>query len=198
MSGRPLRRNCDQIGFGSPDLTANETGSETVASVPGEGFKNTDTSAMTCPAGSTDADVVAVPTGENLPKSIPQHTIRLCKIPEIKTGINVAITENVIKMIAAAKADGVALTGSSFRTTAGQIEARKRNGCPDIYTAPPSSCRTPTARPGQSMHEQALAIDFENCKTRSTRCHIWLGGNAARFGFKNLKSEPWHWFTTGN
>lgn len=26
----------------------------------------------------------------------------------------------------------------------------------------------------------------------------WLQANAARYGFKNLKSEPWHWSTTGN
>jgi LAS superfamily LD-carboxypeptidase LdcB len=47
------------------------------------------------------------------------------------------------------------------------------------------------------MHERGLAVDFRNCSVRSTACYQWLAGNAARFGFFNLPSEPWHWSTTG-
>ncbi|WNG61464.1 M15 family metallopeptidase [Archangium gephyra] len=27
---------------------------------------------------------------------------------------------------------------------------------------------------------------------------VWLKANAARYGFINLPSEPWHWSTNGN
>ncbi len=61
-----------------------------------------------------------------------------------------------------------------------------------------SQCSPPTAKPGSSMHEVGLAIDFENCSSRSSTCHVWLKNNAARFGFINLPSEPWHWLINGN
>ena len=48
------------------------------------------------------------------------------------------------------------------------------------------------------MHERGLAIDFANCRTHDTRAFRWLDANAARFGFKNLPSEPWHWSTNGS
>ena len=60
-----------------------------------------------------------------------------------------------------------------------------------------SQCTPPTAKPGTSMHEKGLAIDFELCSTRTTTCHTWLAKHAATYGFKNLPSEPWHWSTTG-
>ena len=81
-----------------------------------------------------------------------------------------------------------------------QIELRRQHcgsSAYAIYQASPSSCSPPTARPGSSMHERGLAVDFRNCSVRSTACYQWLAGNAARFGFFNLPSEPWHWSTTG-
>jgi D-alanyl-D-alanine carboxypeptidase len=109
----------------------------------------------------------------------------------------------VQRLLDASAADGVVLCGGGYRSSAGQIEARQRNGCPDIYNAPPSSCRVPTARPGQSMHERGLAIDF-TCNgggaigSRSSPCFEWLAANAGSYGFRNLPSEPWHWSTNGN
>jgi hypothetical protein len=119
--------------------------------------------------------------------------------------INVAssIAGDLQRLLDAAAADGVMLCGGGYRSSEAQVEARKRNGCPDVYSAPPSSCRTPTARPGQSMHERGLAIDF-TCNgggvisSRSSPCFQWLNANAGGYGLRNLPSEPWHWSTNGN
>ena len=112
-----------------------------------------------------------------------------------------SIAAPLAAMLAAADAGGITLTGGGYRSAAAQIQTRRNNGCPDVYRSPASACRPPTARPGQSMHEQGLAIDFQ-CngaliRSRSGPCWNWLAGNAGRFGFRNLPSEPWHWSTNG-
>jgi hypothetical protein len=118
-------------------------------------------------------------------------------------GITVAasIAPLLDDMLAAAEADGHTLTGSGYRSTARQIELRRAHCGTDpyaIYEMPARDCSPPTAPPGSSLHEQGLAIDFDNCNSRSTRCYQWLAANAARFGLFNLPSEPWHWSTTGD
>ena len=59
----------------------------------------------------------------------------------------------------------------SYRDPQRQIELRQQN-CGSshyaIYEAPSSACSPPTARPGSSNHERGLAVDFQNCGTRST------------------------------
>ena len=62
----------------------------------------------------------------------------------------------------------------------------------------PTVADPPTARPGTSMHEQGLAIDFDHCNSHSTSCGRWLNRHAASFGFYNLPSEPWHFSVNGN
>jgi len=112
-----------------------------------------------------------------------------------------SIAGNVKSMLDAAAGNGVMLCGGGYRSSQGQIETRKANcGTSDyaIYEMPASQCSPPTARPGTSMHEQGLAIDFNNCSSRSTACYQWLSRNASSFGFRNLESEPWHWSTNGN
>ena len=81
----------------------------------------------------------------------------------------------------------------------------RRNNCGSshyaIYEAPASSCSPPTARPGSSMHERGLAIDFTqggSTLSRGSSGFAWLKANAGSFGFRNLPSEPWHWSTNGN
>jgi hypothetical protein len=101
-------------------------------------------------------------------------------------------------MLMTAAGDGVRLTGSGWRSPQRTAELRLINGCPDVWTARPSSCRVPTAIPGTSMHERGLAVDFDRCSSRGTACYQWLERNASRFGFFPLRSEPWHWSTTGN
>lgn len=106
------------------------------------------------------------------------------------------IASDVGQMIRAARGDGVTLLGYGYRSPERTAELRVINGCPDVYNASPSSCRIPTARPGQSMHERGLAIDFQSC-WRGSPCFTWLASNAGSYGFKNLPSESWHWSTNG-
>ena len=110
--------------------------------------------------------------------------------------VHESVATSVTNMINSAAADGVVLTGSGWRSPERTAELRVINGCPDIYESSPSSCRIPTARPGQSMHERGLAIDFRSC-WRGSSCFTWLSNNASSFGFFNLPSESWHWSTTG-
>lgn len=125
-------------------------------------------------------------------------------------GITVAasIAPQVQRLLNDARADGIVLGGHGYRSP--QVTARLRitNGCPDVYNSPASSCRVPTARPGSSMHEKGLAIDFTYqgqtiCYPRSaSRCSgnagfNWLRQNAHRYGLRNLPSEAWHWSTNG-
>jgi LAS superfamily LD-carboxypeptidase LdcB len=122
-------------------------------------------------------------------------------------GITVAssIADNLAAMLDAADADGYSFSGGGYRDPSGQIAVRRANcGTSDyaIYEMPASQCSPPTARPGTSMHEQGLAIDFSwNGRiigSRSSPGYQWLARNAARYGFYNLPSEPWHWSTNGN
>jgi hypothetical protein len=111
------------------------------------------------------------------------------------------IAAQVDALITAAASDGLSLTGSGYRSPTRQIELRIAHcGASHyaIYLAPASACSPPTARPGTSMHEVGLAIDFNNCNSRATRCWQWLTTNAAGLGLYNLPSEPWHWSTDGS
>lgn len=111
--------------------------------------------------------------------------------------VDASIAGQLQDMLSAAAADGLILTGSGWRSNARQIQLRTINGCPDVWNSSPSSCRVPTAIPGTSMHEQGLAIDFDNCSYRGSACYIWLSNNANGYGFFNLPSEPWHWSVNG-
>ena len=121
--------------------------------------------------------------------------------------VNVEIGGQVQSLLQAAAADGITLGGGGYRSSQRQIELRISNCGGNsnyaIYEKPSSQCRPPTARPGQSMHERGLAIDFTcngggSVSSRSSPCYRWLAANAERYGLYNLPSEPWHWSTTGN
>jgi hypothetical protein len=120
-------------------------------------------------------------------------------------GITVAasIVENLQRLLNAASSDGVQLCGGGYRSSEAQIQTRKANGCPDIYKSPASACHPPTAKPGTSMHERGLAVDF-TCNgggvisSRSSSCFQWMSAHAGSYGFHNLPSEPWHWSTNGD
>jgi LAS superfamily LD-carboxypeptidase LdcB len=117
-----------------------------------------------------------------------------------------SIAGNLQSLLNAASSSGVSMCGGGYRSSAGQIETR-RNNCGtsnyDIYQKPAGDCSPPTARPGQSMHERGLAVDF-TCNgggaisSQSSPCFRWLDSNASRYGFYNLPSEPWHWSSNGN
>ncbi|MDI6099582.1 D-alanyl-D-alanine carboxypeptidase family protein [Actinoplanes sp. NEAU-A12] len=104
------------------------------------------------------------------------------------------------RMVDDARADGIALAGGGFRTKERQIQLRTINGCPDVWTAPASSCRVPTAIPGRSLHEIGLAVDVTSggrTLTRKSKAFAWMAAHADEYGFVNLPSEAWHWSITG-
>ena len=104
------------------------------------------------------------------------------------------------RMVDDAKKAGISISGGGFRTKQRQIELRKINGCPDVWTAPASSCRVPTAIPGRSLHEIGMAVDITSggrSLTSKTPAFKWLKAHADEYGFVNLPSEPWHWSITG-
>lgn len=148
--------------------------------IDGQDYSNT-----ACAAGTEDAGVQKHPT--------KGFTIRLCKV----NGATVAslISLNIKALFEAATAAGINLTAnSSYRTYDEQIATRKANGCD-------SGCRVPTATPGTSQHERALAIDFGqdgSLLSSSKSGFSWLQQNASKYGLVNLPSEAWHWSSDGS
>jgi len=113
--------------------------------------------------------------------------------------VSPTIAGEVRHLLAHARADGLALCGSGYRSRAAQIAVRRANCGTSHYAtwhAPAQSCSPPTAIPGRSMHQRGLAIDFHRCGAGSA-CYRWLRTHAAEFGLANLPSEPWHWSTNG-
>jgi septal ring factor EnvC (AmiA/AmiB activator) len=117
-----------------------------------------------------------------------------------------SIAGDVQALLDASAAAGVSLCASGgWRSPERQVELRRQH-CGDshyaIYEMPSSMCSPPTARPGSSMHEQGLAIDF-SCNgggaiTRGNSCWDFLAAHANGYGLYNLPSEPWHWSVNGN
>ena len=119
--------------------------------------------------------------------------------------VHEAIANKVQDLLEHAARDGIRLSGGGYRSAASQIALRRAHcGTSEwaIYQRPSYQCRPPTARPGRSMHERGLAIDFRyngrSISTRNSAAFRWLKANAATYGLHNLPSEPWHWSTNGN
>jgi D-alanyl-D-alanine carboxypeptidase len=103
------------------------------------------------------------------------------------------IASNVQSLLNAAPSS-ISLCGWGWRSSQRQQELWDEHGCD-------SGCSVPTARPGSSMHEQGLAIDFtsggQTIQSRGSAAFEWLDANAGSYGLRNLPSEPWHWSTSG-
>ncbi len=133
----------------------------------------------------------------------PGSTTKNCPEGFVNTGVFVAcksIAKNIENMVAAAKKDGIILGGGGFRTKEQQIELRKKNCGGDVDTKKSTQCNPPTAKPGTSRHESGKAFDI-TCDGKSmagSKCFTWLQNNAAKYGLKNYKAEPWHWSTDGH
>jgi hypothetical protein len=117
-------------------------------------------------------------------------------------GITVAesIADNLNALLNQAAADGVQLSGWGYRDPAEQQALREAH-CPDPENSPSYECRPPTARPGHSMHERGLAVDFTQggrTLNSSSSGYRWMVANAAQYGLYNLPGEPWHWSTNGD
>lgn len=103
-----------------------------------------------------------------------------------------------------AASGGLLRRGGGDRDINAQIALRKKNGCPDIWTSPASSCRVPTAIPGRSMHNHGFAEDIIDASTgravqAGSAADKWLAANAGRFGVIRPVGtpgkkgwEPWH------
>lgn len=117
--------------------------------------------------------------------------------------VDVSIASTLEQLLAAADAEGLVLSGGGFRTRDEQIALRRAHCGTSHYATfdmPADECSPPTARPGQSMHELGLAIDF-TCRgalvSRADSCFAFLSERGAAYGLYNLETEPWHWSTTG-
>jgi len=107
-------------------------------------------------------------------------------------------------LLDAAAAEDVPLCGWGYRSAERQIALRRAHcGTSDyaIWHMPSWECSPPTARPGNSMHEVGLAVDFTcaggGIGSRAGTCFRWLSQHAADYGLYNLPSEPWHWSVNG-
>ncbi|MDZ7785859.1 MAG: phage tail tip lysozyme [Candidatus Saccharibacteria bacterium] len=112
--------------------------------------------------------------------------------------VHPCIAEEVERVVNLANNEGLNMSGWGWRSVQRQEELRVKNGCPDVYSAPPGSCRIATAIPGRSNHERGSAVDFtcngSTISSRSHPCFILLRDNTS---LKNLPSEPWHWSING-
>ena len=115
-----------------------------------------------------------------------------------------AIAGQVERLLGDAADAGFNLCGYGYRDPADQIAVRRSNcgtSSYAIYQMPASSCSPPTAKPGTSMHEQALAIDFTSGGRTigsTSGAYRWLKANASNYGLYNLPGEAWHWSVDGN
>jgi LAS superfamily LD-carboxypeptidase LdcB len=131
-------------------------------------------------------------------RSVGTGNVRLRTV----NGITVAesIADNLAALLSQASTDGVELSGWGYRNPEDQRRLREQH-CPDPVNSPSYACRPPTARPGHSMHERGLAIDFTyegRTVSSGSVAYRWLRANAGRYGLQNLPGEPWHWSTNGN
>jgi LAS superfamily LD-carboxypeptidase LdcB len=117
--------------------------------------------------------------------------------------VDSSLASNLSALLRAASAAGLNMCGGGYRDPAEQVALRRAHcGSSNyaIYEAPSSACSPPTARPGTSMHEKGLAIDFTcggGTVQWGTACFSWLEGHAGAYGLSNLPSEPWHWSANG-
>jgi len=151
-------------------------------------------------APARPAPAASAPTGSSPPPRLPAVPLKTVR----GITVNERIAASLDAMLAAASADGLSLGGTGYRDSSQQIALRRAHcGTDDyaIYQMPPFLCTPPTAIPGSSMHEQGLAVDFtwkgQSLTDRANPAFVWLAANAARFGFYNLPSEPWHWSVNG-
>jgi septal ring factor EnvC (AmiA/AmiB activator) len=114
------------------------------------------------------------------------------------------IAPQVERLLRDANDAGITMCGNGYRDPAEQIRVRRENcGTSNyaIYQAPSSACSPPTARPGESLHEQGLAIDFTvggRTLSSTSAAYRWMKANAANYGLYNLAGEPWHFSVNGN
>jgi hypothetical protein len=95
------------------------------------------------------------------------------------------------QLITAAEKDRIPIKiNSAYRTFADQQRVYNEN-CPG------GRCRIKTATPGRSNHGFGLAVDFATPSlkriTTQDPLYRWLAVNGAKYGFRRISSESWHW-----
>ena len=95
------------------------------------------------------------------------------------------------QLLAAAEKDRIPVKiNSAYRTFADQQRVYNEN-CPG------GKCRIKTATPGRSNHGFGLAVDFATPSlkriTTQDPLYRWLAVNGAKYGFRRISSESWHW-----
>jgi len=142
-----------------------------------------------CPTGVT-ASIVRMGNGTR---------IKVCRINGMV--VNAKIAAKWQYLVREAKADGINLTGGGFRTAAQQIGLRRANCGTShyaIYQTSSRNCSPPTARPGESNHERALAVDLNAPGGYGGRVYRWMRAHAPRLGIlARVPGEPWHWSLGG-
>lgn len=150
-------------------------------------------------------------------QEIPGNKPPLTQLPGSGVYINSIIAPYWQQLASAARADGYVIRvgpGGGYRSYEAQIEARKRNGCPDIFYAPSDQCAIPTSRPGESNHQSGLALDLDLGGSTAGSL-TWLRNHAHDYGFyaffsrnktwaemneaerDRTRQEPWHWSIDG-
>jgi LAS superfamily LD-carboxypeptidase LdcB len=92
---------------------------------------------------------------------------------------------------------------STFRNCAEQSSLRSSNCGGDVNTVaslPAESCSPPTEKPGDSLHNYGMAIDFKCSDSPifgNSSCYEWLKQNASKYKLQQRAEEPWHWSFTG-
>lgn len=156
-----------------------------------------------------ESSLVALDLGRSSDRLVADASARRASgLPIVSVeGIRVhhSVAGQVKMLLADAEDDGIRLGGGGYRTNAEQIELRRAH-CGEepyaVFEMPAAECSPPTARPGNSMHEIGLAIDFTYNGTIISSRHSagfrWLAEHAHLYGFHNLPSEPWHWSLNGS
>lgn len=191
------------------EITENSGNQNGDAAAPDHGDPRASTDSIPCPANTTDLGTVV--SKYTAGGTISPPTLRLCQLSSIPgrgnniSGANVSGGAVVNSRVAgswqnlgqAASAAGISLSAtSSFRLA---------DSCGG--TGDGSAC----ARPGTSMHQLGIAIDFTDMGAKggsTTSCSQrkgirpgatkyaewkWLFDHAEKYGFKQYSYEPWHW-----
>lgn len=116
-------------------------------------------------------------------------------------GVSPKIARQLRNLIKQGLRQGVPICGHGWRSHHHQVRLRVQHcgsSTKAVYRWPPRWCTPPTARPGRSMHERGLAVDFRPLRGVSrSAMYRWLRHHAPRHGLYQLPSEKWHYSLTG-
>lgn len=132
------------------------------------------------------------------PAVVPEPSGRIVKVQGIE--VDSSMAAGLLELLDAARAAGMPLSGSGYRTAADQRELRERN-CPDPVLSDPGDCTPATARVGTSNHEKGMAVDFHmiDGSALTAGAAAWLHENGPRFGYLfGIDTEPWHGSVSGD